>query len=155
MNKKLWLKIGLTLSIFLTAYFSNDLLGYRICVNTTASVPYKYFLARKKSRDLKVGDFVTFNSEKHRIIFLKQVKGVSGDKIDYKEGSVFVANNDCGRVLEKSPSSGTKYNPIETKEVPKGFVYLYAPHTNSFDSRYHEFGLVKESQIGEILWPLW
>ncbi|MFM7857631.1 MAG: S26 family signal peptidase [Flammeovirgaceae bacterium] len=39
--------------------------------------------------------------------------------------------------------------------MPKGFVFLYAPHAKSFDSRYAQVGLVPVNQLQGRLKALW
>ena len=130
--------------------------GAGLRINNTNSMPQTLFMSfkRKPQEPLKRGDFVCFKHPLSPQRLTKMVVGLPGDRIDLKDQHVFVNDQDYGAYFLVSPRSGKELNPIQVEQIPDGFVYVHAPHPESFDSRYAEFGLVKIDDIEEVLWPL-
>jgi conjugal transfer pilin signal peptidase TrbI len=98
------------------------------------------------------GDVISFDHPLFPAPIAKVVVGVAGDTVEIVNGYVFVNGIDRGRVLDKSPHSGKPLTPIEPGLIPDGYVYVWAPHPESFDSRYQEIGLIHVSRMKERLW---
>ncbi len=125
---------------------------FGIRINATQSLPYKLFLSKPISK-LKKGQYVLFTHSHTSVPLVKQVLGTYGDVVSVHEGHICINGIKLGRILEHS-KSGRSFTPIAEAQVKEGYVFVYAPHEESFDSRYEEFGLVKEEQIQETLWPI-
>ncbi len=126
------------------------LFGLRI--NNTSSVPYRFFL-KTPFKNFARSHYVILRHSHSSLPLVKIIMGMSGDKITLEDQHVFVAGVDCGEIKEQS-RSGFALTPIEETMIPHGFVYVYAPHEESFDSRYAEFGLIPIEELEEVLWPL-
>ena len=116
------------------------------------SLPYKFFISRPCSHIVK-NQYVAFEHPKSAVLVAKQVIGIAGDYISMQGGHLCINEQDYGHVLEISPS-GMHLHPIAERRIPEGYVFVYAPNPESFDSRYQEFGLVKTEQLKETLWPI-
>jgi conjugal transfer pilin signal peptidase TrbI len=127
---------------------------YKFRTNRSESLPYRLFFAAKFDWIVRKEGYVCFKHHYCPTDLVKQIKGVPGDSISYKDGHIVVDSFDCGVPLPKSPRSGIELHPIQEGIIPQGFVYVYAPHQESFDSRYEEFGLVKIEDLEEVAWPL-
>ena len=88
----------------------------------------------------------------HQDLF-KQIVGMPGDQIVIHHQRVFINGQDYGHIYDSSPS-GLSLSPISEGIIPAGFFFVYATHSQSFDSRYAEFGLVAKEQLKENLWPI-
>jgi conjugal transfer pilin signal peptidase TrbI len=100
----------------------------------------------------KCEDWVSFDHPSFPAPILKIVVGVAGDRVLIANGHVFVNGIDRGRILDKSPNSGKPLTPIQPCMIPDGYVYVWAMHPESFDSRYQDIGLIHISRIKERLW---
>lgn len=106
---------------------------------------------------VKRGDLAYIRGHKNLLFkkdFVKRVVGLPGDRISLKEDSLWVANRYIGKLLSR-----TQYNfpltPLAERVVPPGYIFVAGDHERSFDSRYKEFGLVRQSEVwgkGVILW---
>jgi conjugal transfer pilin signal peptidase TrbI len=154
--KSVKIKLTLVSCLYLTIYMScfcfikKPLIGIR--VNQTSSIPYKYLL-RIPFNTPKKYNYVALRHSSTPDLLVKQIVGIPGDRILHQKGHIFVNNLDCGEVLGMT-STGAQLSPIEMKEIPEGYVFVYAPHPQSFDSRYQQFGLVQTDQLQEVLWPI-
>jgi conjugal transfer pilin signal peptidase TrbI len=100
----------------------------------------------------KRGDMVSFDHPMFPAPIAKVVVGVAGDIVTIINGRVLVNGVDRGIVLDKSPRSGKPLTSIQPCVIPEGYVYVWAPHSESFDSRYQDMGLIHVSRIKERLW---
>ena len=158
MSLRFTVKLTLTLILLFVVYFNvaalidENRLGF--CINTSESLPQKLFVRwrshAKPERGVYVSFFHPMTSEK----LAKQVVGIPGDTIQVHARKVLVNGQSFGTCLEKSPRSGKLYTPIESGVIPEGFVFVHAPHIESFDSRYREFGLVSIASLREVLCPV-
>ena len=140
--------------LFLFCVLSSIFLGYGLRVNIEKSLPFKLFYSEPfKEQNLK-GMFIKFRMPVRSRYLVKEVVGVEGDSISVINDHVFINGKDVGKCLRKSPVSGSKLTPIQSDVVPSGYVYALAYHEHSFDSRYQEFGLIDQTQIKEVLWPI-
>jgi conjugal transfer pilin signal peptidase TrbI len=138
------------LAFVLMSSLATPLFGVRYTVSP--SLPYKLFISRP-STQIHKNQYVTFEHPQSAILVAKQVIGVAGDHIAIHDQHLYVNEQDYGLILETS-KSGLKLHPISDGEIPEGYLFAYAPHQESFDSRYQEFGLISTEQVREVLWPL-
>lgn len=143
--------------IFLVIVGLNSLLPnplFKICYNTSESMPYTLFLSRKlESQSLSYGAIISFRHMQYNIPLVKQVMGLPGDRISISSNHIYVNEKDLGEVKEISPS-GRKMTPVNELTIPSGYLFVAGQHEFSFDSRYAEFGLVPLDEFMEVLWPL-
>lgn len=141
-----WLWIGLFLSsLILISQFMI------IRWNLSHSLPGRMFIGTTWDFTPKRGDIVSFDHPKFGAPIAKVVVGVAGDMVTIINGRVLVNGVDRGIVLDKSPRTGKPLTSIEPGIIPDGYVYVWAPHPESFDSRYAEIGLIHVSRIKERL----
>jgi conjugal transfer pilin signal peptidase TrbI len=76
------------------------------------------------------------------LTFVKYLVGKSGDVIKKIGDKVYVNSELIGRI-----KSNKGLTPIEDRVIPEGYVFVAGTHTDSLDSRYKEFGLIKESEL--------
>ena len=100
----------------------------------------------------KRGDITLVYNTFYQGNLIKRIIGEEGDKIAYdKQGEIWVGNKRVGKVYSTT-RDGRPLQPIRPVIIPKGYVFLYAPHPRSFDSRYVEVGLVHRQQLqGRLL----
>lgn len=123
-------------------------------INFTKSFPNIFFIRTSFNGVFEKGQYVSFVHSKSGVRCVKQVIGIPGDKLMCISKYFFVNGNKIGEVCKKSPRSGISLSPAQDREVPEGFLFVYAPHPESFDSRYEEFGLVRMEDIEERLCPI-
>jgi len=111
------------------------------------------------------------------IHFTKRLMGLPGDKIEIHKDTITInvkgdhaskiydtqtkTVNSCksncepayhkevypiGKLLQKT-KEGKPLHPIKNTIIPEGYVFVSTDHPHSFDSRYEEFGLVKQEHI--------
>jgi conjugal transfer pilin signal peptidase TrbI len=148
-----WFKLSLILfscSFCIGLAFTGPFFGIRYTISP--SLPYKVFISRP-IRHIKRNQYVSFNHLQAEILLAKQVIGVAGDEITICNNRFYVNAQDYGLILERS-TCGIPVHPITQMRIPDDCVFVYAPHEESFDSRYQEFGLIPIKQLKETLWPL-
>jgi conjugal transfer pilin signal peptidase TrbI len=123
----------------------------RFVVPVTPSVPHHLFVVLKRNEPSTVvpakEKFALFYHPTLKMDVIKQVKGVEGSRIRFdREGNLWV-DTFCVGVPRTHSSKGEAVRPIEAGVIPKGYVFMYAPHEKSFDSRYAAFGLIPVEQI--------
>lgn len=141
--------VVLILSIFSLNSFS---MSYILTFNTSKSLPQTGFLI-KKNEPFDKGDFVLFEFQslderfvKNGTRIVKKVIAKEGDKFSINENEIFINGVSFG-VIKSESISGEKLFPNKNNVLEKGEYFLYAPHVDSYDSRYKSFGFVKEEQI--------
>jgi conjugal transfer pilin signal peptidase TrbI len=120
--------------------------------NISNSLPGRMFVGIPLSFIPQKGDMISFDHPKFKAPIAKIVVGVAGDEVYIKDNHIFVNGTDRGIVLDKSPHSGRPLIPTQAGTIPEGYVYVWAPHPESYDSRYAEVGLIHVSHIKERLW---
>lgn len=128
-----------------------------LLVNKSDSLPHKlYFLV--KSNNWQKGDVVAIknfvNSYTQNQHFTKQIVGVAGDVITVANDYVLVNGIACAK-LKSQTKDHRKLTPIMAQTIPQQYFLVLAQHNDSFDSRYQEFGLVKEDYIEGKVYPIW
>lgn len=86
-------------------------------------------------------------------IFAKRVLGLPGDRILRRKNSLRVGSQTLHLLSETK--EGQPLTPLTFNIVPEGTLFVVGDHPRSFDSRYEEFGLVKEENIwgkGLLIW---
>lgn len=120
--------------------------------NRSHSLPGRMFIGTTWDFTPKRGDIVSFDHPMFPAPIAKVVVGVAGDSVDSLSGHAIVNGSDLGIILDKSPRSGKPLRSIQPCVIPEGYVYVWAPHPESFDSRYQDIGLIHISRIKELLW---
>lgn len=124
-----------------------------IVKNHTDSMPERYFIHLLKVTP-ELGEITIVYNDYYQGNLIKKIIGVEGDEIRIdSEGTVYVNQQYVGKVCDHT-SDGRRLNAIRAGVIPKGHVFLYAPHERSFDSRYEEVGLVSITQLKGRLIPL-
>ena len=123
-----------------------------ICVlNTTESLPYRFFVLKKRNASRfnvpHKESYIYFTHEKTNISMIKQVKGVPGSRIHLDATQRMWVDDFCIGIVQETTSTGEPLSALCETIVPEGFVFVYASHARSFDSRYFEMGLVPVSAI--------
>ena len=139
--------------IFLITFISvgcfND--HVQILKNQSESLPYKVFLYFPKMTPKK-GDITVLKYDGKNLI--KRIIGEQGDFIQYdKNKNLYVGDFNVGPLEEKDRYERPLYG-IDEGYIPNGFVFLYAPHKRSFDSRYDTLGLVEREDLRGRAIPL-
>lgn len=121
------------------------LMRVEIGINTSPSLPGKIFLTIKglpPVRDGYVEYLIDRDIGRHKsgVRFVKIVKGLPGDVVTERNGSLFINEVFLAKPL-------TTYTPISSQVIGEQLIYTHGLHERSFDSRYLEHGLVKDSQV--------
>lgn len=141
--------------IWILCFFSMLILisqGVIIRWNLSNSLPGRMFIGTIWIFTPKCGDLISFDHPRFGAPIGKIVVGVAGDRVEIYNGHVYVNGTDRGCILDKSPRSGKSLIPIQSCTIPDGYVYVWAPHSESFDSRYADIGLIQVSRVKERLW---
>ncbi len=144
----------LTLTLLLISYWAIEVEKIGLRFNKSSSLPYTLFLSKKNHASPKKGDIVSIEHPLIEGRLAKIVAGIPGDYISADQGDIAINEQLLGRIKDKS-SSGKYYHPITETLIPENHYFLLATHPESFDSRYQEFGLVKQEWIKEDLWPIY
>jgi conjugal transfer pilin signal peptidase TrbI len=117
--------------------------------NATDSVDGTVFLIVKDSVPPK-GGLVAFwppeNDFYHNIWFVKYLKGVPGDRVDWQERLFFINGESIG-IAKPASRNGVALRPSEGGVIPKGFYFVWTPHADSFDSRYEPIGWIPRHRL--------
>lgn len=144
---KRWLWIG--------CFFSTLILISQCLIirwNRSHSLPGRMFIGTSWTVTPQRGDMISFDHPTFPAPLAKIVVGVAGDKVTIINGRVLINGVDRGIILDKSPRSGNPLTPIVPGLISDDYVYVWAPHPESFDSRYADIGLIHISRIKERLW---
>ncbi|MBT4879508.1 MAG: signal peptidase I [Alphaproteobacteria bacterium] len=99
---------------------------------------------------LKRGDLVGIEDHNTKYFlnthFTKYLLGLPGDEIKNNDGKTFVAGKPIG-AQKAHTKFGKPLTPLTLSKIPKGYVFVGTNHPDSFDSRYEEFGLVKQEHL--------
>jgi type IV secretory pathway protease TraF len=151
--------------------------GYFIAINDSYSFPNRFYLAREGApQRIERGSIVIFGLDlpntpyeakvKDRDLF-KMIACMEGDYLERVENR-FICYTDkyMDTTDEKDEAIAVVVQPTDSKgepyvisfdyngTIPKGKLFVTAPHYLSFDSRY--FGLIDKSAVkGEILWAIY
>lgn len=118
-----------------------------LTINQSPSLGYKAFLCFKNLSPQK-GDFVSIEDHPtayfDELPYTKRLTGLPGEEVGKDKALIFVGDHYVG-ALRESTRDGKPLHPLKTTTIPEGYVFVSADNPHSFDSRYEEFGLVKES----------
>lgn len=145
MKRCLWIGLCLSVLVLISQFMI-------VRWNRSNSLPGRMFIGTSWTVTPQRGDLVSFDHPQFPAPIAKIVVGVAGDLVEIVNGYVVVNEVDRGIILDKSPRSGKPLTPIEPCIIPDGYIYGWAPHPESFDSRYAEIGLIHISRIKERLW---
>ena len=118
---------------------------------TSESIPYKYcvqfYNLKPEKGDLCVFDYypkgkTRKESNEKRFTFIKYIAGIEGDYVKREGNKIYVNEKLIGEAKKD-----TGLHPIDSKKIPEGYVFVKGTHEDSLDSRYQEFGLIKEDQL--------
>lgn len=114
---------------------------FKIIYNVSDSLPMRFFVQVRHGNPQK-GDYTLISSPLYGRPLIKQIIGQAGDQLVYdNEGILYVGDQKVG-TPHGSTSEGKSVDPIPAQQIPQGYVFVYAPHERSFDSRYQQLGLV-------------
>ena len=122
-------------------------------LNASSSLPQTLFLATRFPPPFAKGQIVSIDHPTLGLPVGKIVGGMPGDCISISDNVLFLNEKEIGKIQAIS-KSGKTYSPINEGIIEEGSYFVYTPHPDSFDSRYAEFGLIREEWIAEVLWPI-
>ncbi len=106
------------------------------------------------SKDVERGDIVVFFEPMSKDFFAKRVIGLSGDKIEFFDGYVYIN----GKKLDESAylNEDIDTNCADSFSVPEGYVFLLGDNReNSKDSRFFPYHYISEDAIkGKYMFTL-
>lgn len=147
-NNKWWAIYSVTVILF-TILFKY----YQIVINCTHSLPQKLFIAEVGDKQLKLNDFVIAYSRglpnlADNVQLVKIVVGLPNEVVSFKNNKLFINDRFCCNVNDHKVVWG-EVHPLTLKQlkIPAGCYFVKGASTNSFDSRYKEFGLICKDQI--------
>lgn len=114
-------------------------------INRTASLPHGIFLV-VKGMPYQKGDLVSVRGHPTAyfgpMTVTKRVTAVAGESVPMMP------------YYNWETKEGKPLHPLKDPSIPPGHLFLSAPHRDSFDSRYEEFGLVRETCVIGRAFPL-
>jgi len=124
---------------------------YEFIVNKSDSLPGVLFILDKTTQPV-CGDTTVFDMPDDNRFYkgarmIKIIKGCQGDVISVTRQEVFINDQSVGFFKGRSTQGNHKLYPLTVNEVPTDKVYLYAPHSQSYDSRYRSFGLRDTTEL--------
>lgn len=122
-------------------------------LNASHSLPQTLFLAVNSSCPFEKGNIVSIDHPYLKLTVGKIIAGIPGDRILINDQTLFINDKEIGKIQTTS-KSGKTYTAIHEGFIDQGCYFVYTPHPESFDSRYAEFGLIREEWIAEVLWPI-
>ena len=144
-STKNWLIAGACFLMILEA-FRTLVDNVHVVINRTDSLPIKAFVHLRHQVPHK-GDYTLVSSSRYGRRLVKRVIAEAGETISYdKEGTLYVGTQEVGKPKHLS-KTGQILTPIKEQVIPEGHVFLYAPHQDSFDSRYEELGLIHQNAL--------
>lgn len=151
----------LRLTIFMTALLlAGAFIPQRISVTITPSLRHRiYLLDRAPSKEQIVrNSYVLFELHSKYLEgaktkkTLKQAACVEGDILRVRQGSYYCNDTYLGSAKEYSlQEEKLEYFKFEG-EIPKGSLFVFGNHVDSFDSRY--FGFVRKEDVIAIAYPI-
>ena len=128
--------------------------SYGLRINRSDSLPQTVFISGPMNGPIHKGDYVSCSHSYSPVKLAKMVVGVEGDTISFLGNEIYVSGKFCGDTNNRLLDCGIQLHPVKAQIIPPGYLYLHAPHPDSFDSRYEEFGLIATKDLEERLWPV-
>lgn len=121
-----------------------------IKVNLTPSLP-GYIYVVKGQEPINCGDTVAFEVTADNKFYpgkhwIKKLMGCPGDTVTTQGRDIFVNGVYAGTAKQYS-STGRILEKTKDVTIPDGYYYAWAPHHDSYDSRYASMGLVSKDII--------
>lgn len=136
-------------SICLVFILSQNL---RFLISETDSLAQHYFI-QVRLMPPKLNNYTVVWSDWYRGLIIKKIIGAAGDKIWFDDGKLFVNDLKIGS-YKNIATDGRALHPIAAQTIPKDYVFLASTHSQSFDSRYQELGLVAICKLKGLVFPL-
>lgn len=139
------------ISVVMGCFYGVAATHIRLVLNATPSIPYRLFVLLKRTESSATippkDRYVFFYHPLVQTNVIKQVKGVPGSSIRYDEKGQLWVDAFCVGKPHTTTQDGTSVKAIPPGVIPEGYVFVYAPHDRSFDSRYAAFGLIPVHMI--------
>ena len=115
-------------------------------------IHYMLFL---KSKAIQRGDIVSIQGHREDHVgaltkwpYAKRVFGIPGDRIVRNTEGIIIIPQPSGTLpLLTKTSKGKHLTPNVSNIIPEGYLFVAGDNSQSFDSRYEEFGLVHKEKI--------
>jgi len=124
-------------------------MGYGLHFIQSESVQGFVYVSRPIVSEIDVGDMVIFPlPEKLNVrgSVVKEVRALSGDTLDVREGRVFI-NGELAVTAKPYSLKGDPLTPISSQIIPEGMIFVMGHMKDSYDSRYESFGLIAQKDI--------
>ena len=129
-----------------------------IGINDSTSLPGRVFVFSRSKyllRHLKKEDLILFKAPATSFYpgkkIVKIIKGVAGENVAINHNRIFIENTDLG-ALKKYSSHWQQLVPLAERKIAQNYYFGWAPHKDSYDSRYQSLGLIHQAQImGRVL----
>ena len=124
---------------------------YSIGINASDSLPDHVFLLRKNDRGFHRNDYISFRWHGGGpygagVTFTKIVKGLPGDRVTFRGRDVYVNDEYIGTAKERA-KTGQKLALGPDGVIPEGHYFVYAPNSDSLDSRYALTGWISQNAV--------
>lgn len=126
--------------------------NYELVVNRSESLPINFVLVEKGKFPKKPEQIFVFKVRNNphykmkEMNFIKLAVGFEGDQIEIRGREIYVAGKLIG-IAKTNSLKGLPLKMISAGTIPPHKFFAYTPHTDSFDSRYQDLGLVDEKDI--------
>lgn len=89
--------------------------------------------------------------------FIKRVIGLPGEKIEYKEGKLYINDKVIEEPFETTKVDDFNLSVLGYETIPEGYYLVVGDNReNSLDSRSPQVGLIKEKDfIGKVMIRIW
>ena len=152
-DRKEWLKGGYAfISSFVFVGFLSTQCHF--LMSETESLSQHYFLVFPHLKP-KLHDYTVVHRDWYGGKIIKQIIGQPGDLLRWDEQGELWVNAFKVGAAHKESWDHRALNPIRKHIIPNDYFFLWSPHPRSFDSRYEEFNLIKQSELGGRVIPLW
>jgi conjugal transfer pilin signal peptidase TrbI len=139
--------IIISIFIFITMY----LLGYKILISKTKSLPYTVILLTP-AKKYDTGTMVTFKytfknyfNYSQGTNFTKIIGCSQGETIERKNDNFYCNNHFLGTAIRKDGTGKIIESVYLNEVIPKGKFFMIGTNPKSYDSKY--FGYVDEKEI--------
>lgn len=124
---------------------------YWVKINRTPSLPGVLYVI-KAQEPISCGDTVVFQvGETNKYYpgehWLKKLMGCPGDTVSVKGRSIYINSTYAGTAKQFSTTGLALFPSHQYGVIPNDYYYAWAPHSDSYDSRYASMGLIHRNQI--------